>query len=236
MDARPPSGTGQPAHRLHWSVRLSALQRQGLALLAALAGAVVAMRQNVGGPEVPWLAGWLAYSLAYLGIAWRLALPLDATATRRRARWNDPGAAALFMLVAGAACASIVAVALAVESSRALQGLARWSYLALAMAALAASWLLLQTVFALHYARVYYRSERQEQEPARGLDFPGGQAPDYLDFLYFSAVIGMTSQVSDVTVSSRRMRRLTLVHGLLSFAFNLIVLALAVNVVAGSLG
>ncbi len=65
---------------------------------------------------------------------------------------------------------------------------------------------------------------------------PGGQDPDYLDFLYFSAVVGMTSQVSDVAVVGRRMRRFTLVHGLLSFAFNLVMLALAVNVFAASLG
>lgn len=104
------------------------------------------------------------------------------------------------------------------------------------MASLAASWLLMQSMFALHYARVFYRPAPSHDEPARGLAFPGGQEPDYLDFLYFAAVVGMTSQVSDVAIASRRMRRLTLLHGLLSFAFNLVVLALAVNVFAGSLG
>lgn len=93
---------------------------------------------------------------------------------------------------------------------------------------------MLQTVFALHYARVYYR-RGDNGDQSGGLVFPGGQAPDYLDFLYFSAVVGMTSQVSDVAMASRRMRRLTLVHGVLSFGFNLVVLAIAVNVVAGSL-
>ena len=73
-------------------------------------------------------------------------------------------------------------------------------------------------------------------EPARGLAFPGHEDPDYLDFFYHSAVVGMTSQVSDVTVHSRAMRRLVLLHGLLSFAFNLIVLAMAVNVFASALG
>lgn len=222
-----------PRHGWHWSARLSALQRQAIALLAACVAAALAHRLPAPGPEVPWLAGWLAYCLGYQAVAWRLAAHLDASATRARAQWIDPGAAALFVLVSAACCASIVAVALAVDSSRALQGLARWTHLALAMAALAASWLLLQTVFALHYARVYYRGG---EDADQGLEFPGGRAPDYLDFLYFSAVIGMTSQVSDVTVHSRAMRRLVLLHGLLSFFFNLIVLALAVNVFAGSLG
>ena len=128
----------------------------------------------------------------------------------------------------------IVAVALAVDTGRAMHGWQRWAHLALAMASLAASWLLLQTAFALHYARVYYR-RGPDGAAAGGLAFPGGREPDYLDFLYFSAVVGMTSQVSDVAVTHRHLRRLTLVHGLLSFAFNLIVLALAINVFASSL-
>lgn len=224
-----------PLHGLHWSARISALQRQGFALGAALLTGFAATRWVSNG-EVWFLAGWLAYCAVLLGSTWHLAAHLDAHATRRRAQLIDPGSAALFVLVATACCASIVAVALGVETAKALIGWARWAHLAMAMASLAASWLLMQAMFALHYARVFYRPLAARDEPTRGLVFPGGQEPDYLDFLYFSAVVGMTSQVSDVAVASRRMRRLTLLHGLLSFAFNLVVLALAVNVFAGSLG
>ncbi len=227
--------TTQPLHGLHWSARITALQRQGFAVGAALLAGFAATRWTTTG-EVLFLAAWLAYCAVLLGSTWHLAAHLDAHATRRRAQLIDPGAVALFVLVAAACCASIVAVALAVETARALAGWARWAHLALAMASLAASWLLMQAMFALHYARVFYRPAASHGEPARGLVFPGGPEPDYLDFLYFSAVVGMTSQVSDVAVTSRRMRRLTLLHGLLSFTFNLIVLALAVNVFAGSLG
>lgn len=232
----PTSEYGHPLHGLHWSARLSALQRQGIALGAAALVALVtiALRGSAGG-ELPWLAGWLTYSASYLAITWHWVAHLDAHATRRRAQWIDPGAAALFVFAAAAACASVVAVAMAVDTSRSLHGLGRWSYLALSLAALASAWLLLQTVFALHYARVFYAQRAGDAEPARGLLFPGGAEPDYLDFLYFSAVIGMTSQVSDVAVASRQLRRLSLVHGVLSFGFNLVVLALAVNVFAGSL-
>lgn len=225
-----------PLHGLHWSARLSALQRQGIALGAAAAVlfGTIGLRGSAGG-ELPWLLGWLAYSLSYLGITWRWVAHLDAHATRRRAQWIDPGAAALFVLAAVAACASVVAVAMAVDTSRTLHGALRWGYLAMSMTALATAWLLLQTVFALHYARVFYGRRDGEPEASRGLVFPGGAEPDYLDFLYFSAVIGMTSQVSDVAVASRRLRRLTLIHGVLSFGFNLIVLALSINVLAGSL-
>jgi uncharacterized membrane protein len=236
MSAPTASDSTHPRHGWHWSARLSSLQRQGLALtVAVLAGAATRVGTHSSG-ELPWLAGWLGYCLAYLVMAWRLAAHLDAAATRRRAQWIDPGARALFFLVATAACASIAAVALAVSSSHGLQGAARWLHLGLAMAALAGSWLLLQTVFALHYAWGYYRTDRPGADPVEGLEFPGERAPDYLDFFYFSAVIGMTSQVSDVTVHSRAMRRLVLVHGLLSFFYNLVVLALAINVCASSLG
>lgn len=224
-----------PLHGLHWSARISALQRQGLALGAALLTGVAAVRWAATG-EVLFLAAWLAYCTVVLGLTWHLAVHLDAHATRRRAQRIDPGSVALFFLVATASCASIVAVALAVETAKALVGWARWTHLGLALASLAGSWLLMQAMFALHYARTFYQPQPSQNEPVRGLVFPGGQAPDYLDFLYFSAVVGMTSQVSDVAVASRRMRRLTLLHGLLSFAFNLVVLALAVNVFAGSLG
>lgn len=223
-------------HGLPWPARLSGLQRQWLSLGGGLLGGWAALVGPYAYGEAPWLAGWLAYSCIYLGITWPLALHLDAHATRRRAQWIDPGAHMVFVLVAAVACASTIAVALAVESSRSLQGPARWVYLGLAMATLAASWLLLQTVFGLHYARVYYSGETKDDPTARGLAFPGGREPDYLDFFYFSAVVGMTSQVSDVAATNRPMRRLTLLHGLVSFAFNLLVLALAVNVFASSLG
>lgn len=226
--------TTHPLHGLHWSARISALQRQGFALGAALLTGFAAARW-ADTAEVLFLAAWLAYCAVLLGSTWHLAAHLDAHATRRRAQLIDPGAAALFVLVAAASCASIVAVALGVETAKALAGWARWTHLALAMASLAASWLLMQAMFALHYARVFYRPHPSHDEPAHGLVFPGGREPDYLDFLYFAAVVGMTSQVSDVAVASRRMRRLTLLRGLLSFAFNLVVLALAVNVFAGSL-
>ena len=101
------------------------------------------------------------------------------------------------------------------------------------MLALAASWLTIHMVFAFRYAHRYYQSLGDVDGP--GLQFPGGDDPDYFDFLYYSYVVGMTSQVSDVQVCSRAMRRLTLVHGVLAFAFNMAVLALSINVVAGAM-
>ena len=107
----------------------------------------------------------------------------------------------------------------------------------MSIVAVLCSWFLVHTTFALHYARRYYQDKtaRPHAENAGGLDFPEKGEPDYWDFAYYSLVIGMTSQVSDVGTTSRGMRRLTLIHSVLSFFFNTVVLALAINIVAGGL-
>lgn len=219
-----------PLQGLHWSARFSSLQRQGLALLPTALTVWLAAGPLQAWPSTVVLTSWVVYCASYLALVGHLAWRLDAADTRRRAAWEDPGAAMLFMLVTLAACASLVAVALAVDAGALLQGLSRLLHLVLMMLSVAGAWLLIQGVFALHYARRYY-----QDDPNGGLVFPGGLSPDYLDFFYFSAVVGMTSQVSDVSVTGRGMRRLVLWHGMLSFAFNLTVLALAVNVLAGGL-
>ncbi len=222
-------------HGLHWSAGFSAWQRQGLALLPALlAGGSAATLGGSG--ATPWLTGWVVYCAVYVTLVWRLARHLDARGTHRRARWEDPGAAMLAVLVTGAAVASLLAVAMAVDSGRALQGWPRAVHLGLVLASLSGAWLLIQAVFALHYARTYYRPGGSGNEPARGLAFPGQEDPDYLDFFYHSAVIGMTSQVCDVTVHGRTMRRLVFLHGSLWFSLNLGILATAVSVFASARG
>lgn len=98
------------------------------------------------------------------------------------------------------------------------------------------SWLLMHSVFALRYAHNYYGDSLQDHSRhAGGLEFPGQHPPDYRDFVYFSFVIGMTCQVSDVQVASRMMRRAVLLHGILSFAFNTVILALTINTVSSLL-
>jgi len=99
------------------------------------------------------------------------------------------------------------------------------------------SWTLVHTVFGFRYAHAFYGDSGDPgvQKHAGGLIFPGDQPPDYLDFAYFSFVVGMTCQVSDVQITSRRMRRLTLAQSILSFGFNTIVLALVINIAVSGL-
>ena len=92
------------------------------------------------------------------------------------------------------------------------------------------SWVFVHVIFALHYAHEFY-----DMHAPGGLAFPGEHEPDYWDFIYFSFVIGMTSQVSDVTVTGQRLRRVVAAHGVLSFVFNVALLALSINLAASAL-
>ncbi len=107
--------------------------------------------------------------------------------------------------------------------------------LGLVVTTLLASWLMTHVTFAWRYAHEYYASTPGRGLVDAGLEFPSESHPDYWDFLYFSLVLGMTFQVSDVQITARKMRRLAMVHGLLSFLFNTVILALCVNLAAGLL-
>jgi len=104
--------------------------------------------------------------------------------------------------------------------------------LALVVATLVLAWLFSNTVYALHYAHVFYLADEHGKDSG-GLDFPGCDTPDYWDFLYFSFTLGMTFQTSDVTVRARGVRRVVLGHSLAAFVFNLGVLAFTINVIGG---
>jgi uncharacterized membrane protein len=101
---------------------------------------------------------------------------------------------------------------------------------ALAVGTILLSWTFMHTIFALHYAHEFYGQGRDDR--IGGLVFPGDEDPDYWDFLYYSLVVAMTAQVSDVQITSKTIRRLTTVHGAVSFFFNATVLALTVNIVS----
>jgi uncharacterized membrane protein len=102
---------------------------------------------------------------------------------------------------------------------------------ALAFASVALGWFTIHTMAAMHYAHLYWRPGSAETDPdtGRGLDFPGKAAPGAYDFLYFAFVIGMTAQTSDVAITSTAMRKVNLLHAIVSFFFNTVLVAAAVN-------
>ena len=196
------------------------------ALLGALSRAVFSV-------QISLLAAWDAFTLCYLLLGWLLIGLTDEVQTRRRAQRADPGGYVIFLLVVVAASASFVAIGFMVGGLAELSFWQRAERLTLSIAALLLSWLLIHTLFAFHYARLYYYLPTGRKEHHRGLKFPDDDEPDYLDFAYYSFVVGMTSQVSDVAVLSRRMRRLTLIHGVLSFIYNIAILAMSINIIGG---
>ena len=181
------------------------------------------------------LLGWCIGVAVYLALAWWLCVGFDAARTRQHAQAQDEPSLVLLLVLLTATGACVASIAVLMQQSRDLTGWVRAGHMALAVTALALSWLFIQTIFTFRYAHRYYYEEKNDEPDGPGLQFPGGLDPDYFDFLYYAHVVGMTSQVSDVQVTSREMRRLTLVHGVLSFAFNMLIVALSINVVAGAL-
>ena len=178
------------------------------------------------------VVSWDLSVLIYLCLAWWLIASTDAAMTRDHALSQDQSGFVIFLFVVVAAFASVVAIGFVVSTIRELDPWSKAWHLALTIGALISSWLLIQTVFAFHYARRYYAILHRERTAQPELLFPGGKEPDYLDFAYYAFVVGMTSQVSDVAVTARDMRRLTLVHSVLAFVFNIAVLALSINIIA----
>jgi uncharacterized membrane protein len=183
------------------------------------------------------IAAWDVFALASLGLSWAVIVAAEPRQVRSTARLQDSSRKIIFTLVVTAACASLVAVGFLVGRGRGLPRDLLAGRLALSVLAVVSAWLLVHTTFALRYAHLYFGegAEGGHASHAGGLAFPGEGHPDYADFAYFSFVIGMTSQVSDVAVTSKQLRRLVLIHGILSFGFNTLILALTVNVVSGLL-
>jgi uncharacterized membrane protein len=176
------------------------------------------------------LAGDVFFAL-YLA----LTAPIIGTSTpeqlRRNAAPEDEDGPVIVALTIGAVAFSVVAIFALVQAS----GDAAWPRgirIALAAISIVLAWTVLHVVFAVHYAHLYYGDADEDPDTRRdrgGLIFPGDGEPDLWDFLYFSSVIGTTAQVSDVQVQAPHMRRRVLVHGVVSFFFNTVILALAIN-------
>jgi uncharacterized membrane protein len=165
----------------------------------------------------------------YLVLAFQAMANSDIARIRRRAAMLDEDRTAFLFLTAAAALASLGAIVAELGDKQAAHAAAN---LVLAVATIALSWGFTHTIFALHYAHEFYIENRYQDG---GLAFPGKEQPDYWDFVYFSLVIGMTSQVSDVAVTAKALRRMVAVHGVISFFFNAALLALTVNIAASAL-
>lgn len=221
-----PAPNDRPIRRV-WRV----LRARRLMGAAALVGLLVALMW-------PWpvaastrgLIGWNAGVWLYLGLVARMMARADHGSLRRFAAAHAEGAQVVLFVLVVAVSASLAAIAVEMSAARGAGNHGAWAHLLFALVTVAASWVLVPTLFTLNYASRYYLQGGQ------GFAFPGSDdsfRPDYADFAYVAFTIAVAAQTSDVTITTRPMRRLVLVQSVLSFAFNTTILALAINLAAG---
>jgi uncharacterized membrane protein len=173
-------------------------------------------------------------AVVFLGAIWIMMMRATTPSMRHRARIEDEDRFVVLTLSAGVATAILLAIVVELHGIKDLSQYQAGIRIALACGTILASWIFINTMFALHYANDYYAdADDTGAKISAGLAFPGHREPDYWDFLYFSFVIGMTFQVSDVQIEDHRLRRVALAHGVLAFFFNVVVLALVINLLAG---
>lgn len=168
-------------------------------------------------------------ALAFLGSCLHLWLADHPDAIRQRETRDDGGRVLLTLVSLMVLASVLIALAMVIRSRSAIDG----ADAAIIIGTLVLAWLCANLVHAFHYANLYYAPPAPQEQG--GLHFPGGGEPLFADFCYFALVIGMTSQVSDVSIESRPMRRLATLHGLQAFFFNLGVLALTINMLSSAL-
>lgn len=177
------------------------------------------------------LAGWCLGVCVYVVLVFRRAATATPERFEREASELGGSAASVLAFAILATAASFGAVAMVIFGGEE-QGEYRALHLALAGFTMIASWLFLQVVFAVHYARLYY-GKGEDGGRHGGLDFNGDDSPDFWDFFYFSVTIGATSQTSDTDITAKGMRRVAILQTIYAYLFNTSVLALVVNMAAG---
>lgn len=180
-----------------------------------------------------FLLSWNAAVCLYLLLAGVMMARSSSEKIRLRSLHQDEGRKTVLLLVVITVVASLLAIVDELSVVKNLTGQVRLGHIALTALTVLTSWAFTHLMFALHYAHDYYLNVSRRQPT--GLVFPGEEAPDYGDFLYFAGVIGTSGQTADVSLTSRSMRRMGLVHCVLSFFFNTTVLALTINIAASLL-
>jgi uncharacterized membrane protein len=178
-------------------------------------------------PATRLLTGWDVGVALYLALVFQMMGRSTIHTMRQHAAEQDEGRFTMLVLTVASALASLATIFAHLGGAAGNRPPAN---VALAAFTILLSWAFIHTIFALHYAHEFY-----DETDGGGLAFPGDREPDYWDFVYFSFVIGMTSQVSDVAITSKLIRRTAAAHGIVSFVFNAALLALTINLAASAL-
>jgi uncharacterized membrane protein len=203
-----------------------ALVRLGLALVAGVTGGLLA--HHARSAMVGALVGWNIAGIVLLVFSALTISQFDAVGTQKRAGADDPGRNTVYALVVVGSLVSVLAALALAREVKFLPPDEAHVLALLSIVSVGIAWLVTHTAFTLRYAHLYYREDR---EGIGGLEFPGGARPNYFDFAYFAFTIGMCFQTSDVCISSSQLRRAALLHALVSFAYNTLILALVLNLV-----
>jgi uncharacterized membrane protein len=197
-------------------------------LVCTAAGLITGTVAALFGPgrDAP-LIGWGTLAAAFCVWVWSTVWRMDAATTSAHAQNESPGRELADLVLLGASIASLIAVGLVLFGAGGQNGATKYVQAALAVVSVTVSWVLVHTVFALKYARLYY------SDPVGGIDFNEDDKPQYSDFAYLAFTIGMTFQVSDTNLRTKTIRRAALGHSLVSFPLGTVIIATTVNLVAG---
>jgi uncharacterized membrane protein len=211
-------------------VRRSRLRFAAMVLVGLLAAAATGMAGFwVEAPAV----GWVCAAACYVVWVWLVVGRLDPVETWAHATAEDPSRRATDLLILAANAASLVAVVAVVIDAHSSDYAPRLAGGVLALASVALSWLLVQTLFTLRYAELYYSTDPEAGAAVGGVNFNQAGPPQYTDFAYLATSLGMTYQVSDTALENHSVRAEALKHSLLSYVFGTVILAATLNLVVG---
>ncbi|MDT3402536.1 DUF1345 domain-containing protein [Mucilaginibacter terrae] len=202
-------------------------------IMAIIISAIVAfaVQSSFPGTETILLT-WISFAISLIIPEWITILSAHPREVRKYASIQDSSRTFIFLFVLIGAMISLLSIIFLMRSPKSATESQVLGHIALTMGSVIVSWWLVHTVFTLRYAHLFYdtHNDQGQQIPAGGLNFPEEKEPDYLDFVYFSFNLGVAFQVSDVAITSRKMRRLVWIHSLIAFVFNTAIVALSINI------
>ncbi|HEU5168371.1 MAG TPA: DUF1345 domain-containing protein [Chitinophagaceae bacterium] len=215
-------------------LRIMPVQRFIISLILAVIVFLLMINSNLD-ILVNIMIAWSVFALSYIVTSWIVFFGQKPAQIRELSKQEDGSRLYVFSLIIITSFASLISVLLLMLSQNS-NDTPPVIFIPVALSCMLFSWVMVHTLFGFHYAHLYYGDDTNDStKHAEGLEFPGEKKPDYVDFAYFSFVVGMTFQVSDTAVHSRMIRRLVLLHGLISFGLNTFVVALTINLIAGLL-
>ncbi len=213
---------------------IRAIQTRPFLTLGTLTGLLTYVLLTYALPSNAWLRLVISWNLGaalYLCLALRMMFRSTPAKARTTAIRQDDGNYVILTLVILSSVICLIAIVMILGLAKSMHDADKIEHIGLASLTVLTSWMFTQVMFANHYAHAYFAAELNAQDP--GLSFPGKEDPDYVDFLYFSCVIGTSGQTADVSMTTRAMRRVGLIHCVLAFFFNTTLLALTINIAAG---